>query len=1309
VRPRYALTKYGQLIWESWGQPTQITAEQLLAAAGAVAAAGLLARHWPKEGARQDAALALAGGLVRAGWTLTGVERAEKFIEAVATAAGDDEVRMRVQTVQRTAEKIAAAEQATGWPALSKLLSEAVVRQAREWLRAKDSVGGTSGEKTKPKLIRVPEPYCPFPVQALPQPIREFVVQGAAALNVDPSFLALPALAAAASLIGNSRAVCLKRDWVEPCVLWVCVVGDSGTLKTPALKMSLSILYRIQRELLDAYTQALNEYDRLEKEYEQRKREAKKKKTEFHEEPPEPPTKVRIITGDVTIEKLAELLEDNPRGLLASRDELSGWLGSFCRYKGKSGGSDLPNWLEMYSAGNLLVDRKTGERTTLFIPHAAVSVVGGIQPGVLARALCQDYLEAGLGARILVSMPPKIRKVWSEAEVAPEVREAYENTMRALLSLTMEKNDQGERVPFVVKLTPEAKQAWVAFYGEWAREQAAVEGVLAAAFSKLEGAAARLALIHHVVERARDLADCDPITPASIQAGVALVRWFANEARRIYSALAEDQAGRDFRKLIELIRSHGGRMTARRLHLSNRSRHPDAEAAEQALEQLVHDGLADWEAETGGAKRGRPSRTLVLRTDTTYFKNYENPPDDDEGPSLTTTEETTKNPGPSENAYPSPNFVVFEACSIDPSRSGGSANQPPPISGNDGILKYESTEPLGPPTNGTGPENDVGPCFKNYENPSPSLVRPLVTWGGPVVPPLTHAEREDTWQAQMIDDPNQLQTVLQALDESEVVALDIETTGLNPRQDRARLLSLAMPDRGTYVIDVFAVDPRPAFELLAEKKLIGHNLVFDLGFLAQLRFQPGKVCDTMLLSQLLSAGQRQHRHNLRDVAERYLGRKLDKEEQKGDWSGTLTPEQLRYAATDAEVLLPLHRALESKVREAKLEAIADLENRCLPGISWLVQGGVGFDQTGWSRLANEARADSALALAALNRAAPTPQQTSFLDDGWNWDSREQVKQAFLAVGIKLEKTDDDTLAAVDHPLAGLLRDYRGAQKRVSTYGEAWFKGQIEDGRVYAGWVQCGSDAGRMSCRKPNLQNLPRGPQYRRCFAAPPGRVLVKADYSQIELRIAAKIADEPTMLDAYRNNLDLHTLTARRILGKEEVTKADRQLAKSVNFGLLYGMGANGFRDYARSNYGVELTEDEARQYRDAFFQTYPGLRKWHRNAGATNDRAIHTWTLGGRRRTGVTRFTEKLNTPVQGTGADGLKAALGLLWERRQEVPGAFPVLVVHDEIVVECDLGQSEAVSTCLKRTMIDGMAPLIDPVPVEVEASVAPTWGG
>lgn len=181
-------------------------------------------------------------------------------------------------------------------------------------------------------------------------------------------------------------------------------------------------------------------------------------------------------------------------------------------------------------------------------------------------------------------------------------------------------------------------------------------------------------------------------------------------------------------------------------------------------------------------------------------------------------------------------------------------------------------------------------------------------------------------------------------------------------------------------------------------------------------------------------------------------------------------------------------------------------------------------------------------------------------------------------------------------------------------------------------------------------------------------------------------------------------------LGGDGVSNTQgRTRSMALNFGLLYGMGADGFRAYAKAQYGLDLTDDQAKGYRTAFFRAYPGLAAWHRQTGASGKAAVERRTLTGRRRLNVERFTEKLNTPVQGTGADGLKLALALLWETRDRVPGAAVVLAVHDEIVVEVDAGTADTVAGWLKTCMIEAMAPLIDPVPVEVEVKVGKTWGG
>jgi DNA polymerase-1 len=372
------------------------------------------------------------------------------------------------------------------------------------------------------------------------------------------------------------------------------------------------------------------------------------------------------------------------------------------------------------------------------------------------------------------------------------------------------------------------------------------------------------------------------------------------------------------------------------------------------------------------------------------------------------------------------------------------------------------------------------------------------------------------------------------------------------------------------------------------------------------------------------------------------------------------------------------------------------------------RNGVGFDAGAWRQLADEAEQRRQELEAQMNALVPLGERL-FEPGERNWDSPEHVKAAFAQLGVTLDSTADEDLASVNHPLAALMREYRTLAKRTGTYGLEWLR-HVEGGRVYPMWRQCSTRSGRMSCSNPNMQQLPRDARYRRCFRAAPGHVLIKADYSQIELRLAAKIANEERMIEAYQRGEDLHTKTAQAILGKTEVTKSDRQLAKAINFGLLYGMGAKMFALYARVNYGVDLTEEQAKTYREKFFATYPGLARWHRKqAGKTSGRPVMTWTILGRRRLDVLQYTEKLNTPVQGSGADGLKAALALCWQRRSECPSAKLVLAVHDEIVIEVPQADAEQARDWLVRCMMGGMQPLLDPVPCVVEATIAPTWGG
>jgi hypothetical protein len=445
--------------------------------------------------------------------------------------------------------------------------------------------------KARPRL----RPYRPFPLGAIGEPARSFVAETASALGCDPAFVALPALAAMAACVGNSRVIRLKRGWSEPSVIWTVIVGDSGTLKTPAYVKAVRHLFSIQETLRGEYDVAHRTYAEQLREYRARSRRARGNRGGLGPPPAEPPYR-QIVSSDITIEQLAVALEDNPHGILVARDELAGWLGSFRRFKGRDGGSDLPNWLEIFRAGCLNIDRTTSERRHIFVRRAAVSIAGSIQPRILQRAFSDEFLESGGAARILPAMPPKKPKTWSPLEVHPDTEKAYHDLLDKMRSLGYRQVAGRANVPNVLRLNAEAQDVWIGYVNQWGQEQAQFEGEMAAVYSKLEAYAARFAMLYHITA---DLgAGADDLTPVGVQAvtaGITLSEWFAREAQRIYAVLGESDEQRDARRLVEFIQSRGGRISVRALQRSHSHKYRDRGDAQAALDALVQAGMATWE------------------------------------------------------------------------------------------------------------------------------------------------------------------------------------------------------------------------------------------------------------------------------------------------------------------------------------------------------------------------------------------------------------------------------------------------------------------------------------------------------------------------------------------------------------------------------------------------------------------------------------------------------------------------------------------------------------------------------------------
>ncbi|HYV36906.1 MAG TPA: DUF3987 domain-containing protein, partial [Gemmataceae bacterium] len=258
----------------------------------------------------------------------------------------------------------------------------------------------------------------------------------------------------------------------------------------------------------------------------------------------------------------------------------------------------------MHRAGSMTLDRKTEGQETVHVPRAFVAVTGSVQPGTLRRALTPEHFEAGLTARLLVAMPPRRPRQWSEMEIDPDTRQAVARVFDNLWSLKPE-GDGDEQKPAPVRLDADAKAAFVRFFDQHGAEQFDRTGNLAAAWSKLEGYCGRLALIIHLARwAAGDV--LNEIDAASIDAAVTLVRWFGMETERVYTVLSEGEQEQQNRQLLDWVRDRGS-VTVRDLQRAFPRLYPNAETAETALKQLAGTGKVQPITQAPGPHGGRPA------------------------------------------------------------------------------------------------------------------------------------------------------------------------------------------------------------------------------------------------------------------------------------------------------------------------------------------------------------------------------------------------------------------------------------------------------------------------------------------------------------------------------------------------------------------------------------------------------------------------------------------------------------------------------------------------------------------------------
>jgi DNA polymerase I len=596
---------------------------------------------------------------------------------------------------------------------------------------------------------------------------------------------------------------------------------------------------------------------------------------------------------------------------------------------------------------------------------------------------------------------------------------------------------------------------------------------------------------------------------------------------------------------------------------------------------------------------------------------------------------------------------------------------------------------------------------------------------------------------------------LHTLFNATTVAFDCETTGLQPVYGGLRLLQLAALDRMPVVIDCWDLEDhhwQDLEEFFSIKRYwLAHNAVFDLGWLQEHELYPeGDVLCTMLASRILTNGLPNLKHGLQHVVKRYLKLEISKEEQRSDWSGDLTHNQLDYAAYDVELLTQLDGPINQRMAEGNLHKAWFLECKALPTMAQLWRTGMPFQRDELEQLHQDLAADNERLgeafIDTLDEALPEGKKLPRDPDGtFNLRSKPEgsvragtKKQAGFNLNSPKQLLDVFTtligVVPVDNtgkPSASraALREYVGDHRVVAEYlawkrvekrrqmVEALLKHLGSTGFIKASYMQLGADTGRMSCIGPNLQQIPRDSRFRACVKAPAGWKLVVADYAQMELRLAAAEAEDPLMIRAFQDGLDLHTVTAMQIYGvsEDEVTKEMRQISKSANFGLLYGSGARGLRNYA-AGMGVQMDLAEAGEIRAKFHAVYTGISRWQReNAAQANrhrsDAAIRIRNSGLRRILpgDYNSLTVRSNTPIQGAGAAVLKRTLGKLWpllkadgEEVVRIAG-----VVHDEVILLVREEHADIWCHQLAAVMQDAEAEWLGPVPPLAEAKAADSW--
>ncbi|MEL6959443.1 MAG: DNA polymerase I [Pseudomonadota bacterium] len=582
------------------------------------------------------------------------------------------------------------------------------------------------------------------------------------------------------------------------------------------------------------------------------------------------------------------------------------------------------------------------------------------------------------------------------------------------------------------------------------------------------------------------------------------------------------------------------------------------------------------------------------------------------------------------------------------------------------------------------------------------------------------------------------------------VAVDTETTALN--EMRAELVGVCLsvePGEACYIPlthkagssdDLFGDDALAEGQMDFEEALailkpmleddsilkIFQNAKYDCKIFARLGIHAAPIDDTMLMSYAMNAGL--HNHGMDGLSERYLGHQpIEIKSLLGTGKSAITfdrvpiEEAVKYAAEDADITLRLWQMFKSQLHRKQVTRVYEtLERPLVPVLARMEMSGIKVDRDTLSRMSNAfaqkmaGLEDELYELAGEKFNVGSPAQVGeILFDKMGLEGGKKGKTGKYSTGADILED-----LATEHEFPARVLDWRQLSKLKSTYTDALQTHiNAETGRVHTSYAITGANTGRLASTDPNLQNIPirteEGRRIREAFVAEEGKCLVALDYSQIELRILAHIADIPALKQAFAEGQDIHAATASEMFGVplDEMTPDVRRQAKAINFGVIYGISGFGL---ARN---LRIPRAEAQGFIDRYFERFPGIRtymddtvafaKEHGRVETLFGRKIHTPEINAKGPGAGFAKRAAINAPIQGTAADVIRRAMVRMDDAIADLPAKM-LLQVHDELVFEVEKGAADDLIGAAREVMEGAANPAVKfDVPLVVDAGIGDTW--